>query len=76
MNCIDKTSGVYLVEGAHKNDDKHYKETEFALQLPEVVNNSSVIPVPVQISLDVHAISVLNIDMNIPAHAKNHNDQW
>eukprot|EP00957_Ditylum_brightwellii_P188140 14322912-Ditylum_brightwellii.AAC.1 len=33
---------------AYENDDEHYDETEFALQIPEVVYNPLVANVPVQ----------------------------
>eukprot|EP00957_Ditylum_brightwellii_P010437 789723-Ditylum_brightwellii.AAC.1 len=39
---------VERFEGAHENNDKHYHETEFALQIPEELKNPLAINVPVQ----------------------------
>eukprot|EP00957_Ditylum_brightwellii_P113889 8682529-Ditylum_brightwellii.AAC.1 len=55
-------------KGAHENNNEYYHETEFALQIPQIVKNPLAINVPVQNSPDACANSALSVYMNIPAH--------
>eukprot|EP00957_Ditylum_brightwellii_P211502 15366253-Ditylum_brightwellii.AAC.1 len=69
IDFISNTDDVVeQFEGMHENNDEHYHETEFALQIPEELENPLAINVPVQNSPDVCAISATSVYMDMPEH--------